>query len=104
METESHQLLPRRLAGHGQFERRRRCHIQHDVGPEISFVVDGIDVIIGGHYALTTSDQLQPSWTQSSGNDIDVALTHFWNFGRVSVGPITFQVGVFFYGLTSVGH
>ena len=78
METEPDQLLPRRLAGHGKFERRRRCHIQHDVGPEISSVVNGIDVVIGGHYALATSDQLQPSWTQSSGNDTSTLLQHIY--------------------------
>ena len=103
METEPDQLLPRRLAGHGKFERRRRCHIQHDVGPEISSVVNGIDVVIGGHYALATSDQLQPSWTQSSGNDTSTLLQHIH---ESFVGFLLVQSGCrcFFYGLTCVGH
>jgi hypothetical protein len=98
MEAEPDQLLPGRLAGHGQFERRRRCHIQHDAGPEISFVVNGIDVVIGGHYALATSDQLQPSRAQSSGNDISTLPQHIYGtFVRFllvqSGGRVSFMVG-----------
>ena len=43
MEIESYELLSGRVAGDGQFERRRRRHVYDDAGPEDVGVVTCFD-------------------------------------------------------------